>query len=352
MRGLRIRLLGWASAAALLASGAVAGGAAALAVSVTTPGVGTVEARLPAVEVPTVTVPSVTVPSITVPSVPPPPAPVPPLPSTQTPSVQTPSVQTPSVQAPAAPTAPSVGGVRQAAAGGAGATTAAGPETADAGGGTAAAGNGSDEPGSAASDDTIAGQRSADAPRARRDRIAAGGSPSHSAGGVAAQHRLEVAVEDARQCLDNLGPGERRVLGLRAGIGPRSPLTRAQVANRLDLGVAQTGRIERRGLRHLDALAGAGACGGTATTAGSLMTAGARAGANGDAALAADASDHRARFGVGGVVAHGDDPSSGGRSGLGALPPPIGDGGEATLLVALGLLVALALLVRRELLRR
>jgi len=57
------------------------------------------------------------------------------------------------------------------------------------------------------------------------------------------------------------------------------------------------------------------------------------------------------RSGVGGVVAHGNGADAGDHAGL-DLPPPIGDGGEATLLVALGLLVALALLVRRELLRR
>ncbi|HEU4702102.1 MAG TPA: hypothetical protein VFS37_06420, partial [Conexibacter sp.] len=65
-------------------------------------------------------------------------------------------------------------------------------------------------------------------------------------------------------------------------------------------------------------------------------------------------ADARPRFGVGGVVAHGGRESgadSGGRSGLG-LPPPIGSGGEANLLVVLGLLVVLALLVRRELQRR
>jgi type IV secretory pathway VirB10-like protein len=76
-------------------------------------------------------------------------------------------------------------------------------------------------------------------------------------------------------------------------------------------------------------------------------------GATGAAGMVADATARRPRprFGVGGVVAHGNGKDGGGHSGLG-LPPPIGNGGEATLLVGLGLLVALTLLVRRELLRQ
>jgi hypothetical protein len=142
------------------------------------------------------------------------------------------------------------------------------------------------------------------------------------------------------------------VLGLRAGLGPDTPLTRPEVARRLDLGVAQTGRIERRGLRRLDTLVDDGACGGVGT----IPTAGTLAAADSFAVVSdryAPGADRRPHFGVGGVIAHGgDDSGSGGRSGFDALPPPIDDGGEATLLVALGLLVALALLVRRELSRR
>ena len=230
--------------------------------------------------------------------------------------------------------------------------TAPEPSTAGAGGGTAAASAGS------GASSSSAGQGSAgpaDAPSGvRGDRILAGGGwLGHPVAGVPAQRRLELAVERARQCLDDLGPGERRVLDLRAGVGPGTPLSRSQVARRLGLGVSQTRRIERRGLRRLDTLASAGACGGA--TSGSLMAVGGLAIANGDATLVAEASDLRPRSGVGGVVAHGgDDPRAGGRSGSGfdPLPPPIGDGGEATLLVALCLLVALALLVRRELSRR
>lgn len=342
MAGRQIRLLAGAGVVvALLASGAMTSGAPALSVGVTVPGVGGVEARLPAVTVPSVTVPSVTVPSV------PPPLPVP---SIQTPSVQTPSVQTPSVQAPSAPAPPSVGGPRQQAGSAGTGATAPGPSTA--GGGTAAASSGRSD--SAPTNDTAAGLHSsgpAGRLRTRRDRVLVVGSSGHPAGRTIAQRRLELAVERRRQCLDDLRSGERRVLDLRAGVGPRVPLTRPQVALRLDLGVAQTGRIERRGLRRLDALAGAGACGGAGAAA-AITATGAPAGANGDTMPAA-ASDLRPHFGVGGVVAHGgDDPRASGRSGFDALPLPIGDGGEATLLVALGLLVALALLVRRELSRR
>jgi hypothetical protein len=362
MGGLQNRVLTWASAAALLSSGAVAAGASGLAVSVTAPGVGTVDARLPAVQTPSVTVPAITVPSVPLPPAPVPSAPAVQTPSVQTPTVQTPTVQSPSVQAPSAPATPRVGGIEQSGSGGTGATgtTPARPEPVGAGGDAAATGAGGDESSRASAtsgSDMGAGQSAsgpADALRARRYRIAAGGSLDHPAGRVgSAQRRLELAVEHARQCLDDLHRGERRVLDLRAGIGPGVPLTRPQTARRLDLGVAQTGRIERRGLRRLDALASAGACGGAGgavASAGPLAATGALAGG---ATLVADASDSRSRFDVGGVVAHGGgDPASDGRSGLDALPPPIGDGGEATLLVALGLLVTLALLVRRELSRR
>jgi hypothetical protein len=265
--------------------------------------------------------------------------------------VQTPSISTPS--------APSVGGVQQqvgsAGTGATGATTP-GPSTAGADSDKAATGAGSGgSSGTPTSDGATGGHGSsgpADAPSTRRDRIVVGGTPDHRRGRAVAQRWLEVAVAQGRQCLEDLSSGERRVLGLRAGLGPDAPLTRPEVARRLDLGVAQTGRIERRGLRRLDALVDDGACGGvgTVSTAGTLATGGSFAVVSDGYAPGADRRPH---FGVGGVVAHGGgDSGSGGRSGFDALPPPIGDGGEATLLVALGLLVALALLVRRELSRR
>jgi hypothetical protein len=86
---------------------------------------------------------------------------------------------------------------------------------------------------------------------------------------------------------------------------------------------------------------------GMATTS-AFVGADAMAGTAGDAA----APGLRPRFGIGGVVVRGGgNDDAGGRSGLG-LPPPIGDGDGATMLILLGLLVAVTLLVRRELLRQ
>jgi hypothetical protein len=153
-----------------------------------------------------------------------------------------------------------------------------------------------------------------------------------------------------------LSSAERRVLILRAGVGSRAALSRPQVARRLGLGVAQTRRIERRGLRRLDALAGAGRCG-----------VGAGAGAGGGAVLLAawpGGGSLTTGSALGGAVAGGAaDPArpagrvegvseSGGPSHSGPGLPPFGQGRDFTLLIGLALLVALALLVRRELLRR
>ena len=209
--------------------------------------------------------------------------------------------------------------------------------------GGSSAGTAVEETGSASSAAERAAPTVAAAPRG-------GGTTRERSRGTRSKAMVEQTVAELQPCLDRLGARERQVLSLRAGLGPRAPLSRPQVARRLDLGVAQTGRIERRGLRRLDRLAGAGACGGGAADAASLPTANSAAAGQAGGSSAGLAP----RFGVGGVTAHGGDESgegSGGRSGLG-LPPPIGSGGEATLLVVLGLLVVLALLVRRELQRR
>jgi hypothetical protein len=64
-------------------------------------------------------------------------------------------------------------------------------------------------------------------------------------------------------CLDGLPALERRVLVLRAGLGPRRPRSRARVARALDLTTRRVARVERRGLRRLRGLARSG-CGGRA----------------------------------------------------------------------------------------
>jgi hypothetical protein len=52
-------------------------------------------------------------------------------------------------------------------------------------------------------------------------------------------------------CLSGLPTRQRRVLRMRAGVGPREPASRAAVARRLDISVARVRLAERRGLRSL-----------------------------------------------------------------------------------------------------
>ena len=71
-------------------------------------------------------------------------------------------------------------------------------------------------------------------------------------------------VHDGTACLDALSPGQQRVLELRAGVGPRTPHTRAGTAAILDISMPAVIRRERAGLRRLRALD----CGGAAAGAG------------------------------------------------------------------------------------
>ena len=169
--------------------------------------------------------------------------------------------------------------------------------------------------------------------------------------GSLSQDRLERAVADLRQCIDRLSDEQQRVLMLRAGLGPRPALSRTQVAHRLDLGRAQTGRIERRGLRRLGALDAAGRCGaggGAAASAASSLL-----GPTNALAVSAIADDDsgQARFGIEGVSTSGGG-GGGGASLDDVLPPPLGDGGDWTVLILLMLAATVGLLVRRELKRR
>ena len=163
--------------------------------------------------------------------------------------------------------------------------------------------------------------------------------------GALSQAQLERTVARLRQCLGQLPDRQDRVLSLRAGVGPRPALSRTQVARRLGLGVAETRRVERRGLRRLGALDGAGMCSATAATAsplGWLLGATTPLGVIGaTAATDWSAADFNAVKGV-------SEAGGGGDGGGLALPPPIGDGADWTLLILLGLAAMLALLVRRE----
>ena len=66
-----------------------------------------------------------------------------------------------------------------------------------------------------------------------------------------ADRRVRRAVVRYEGCLADLPVRQRRVLRLRAGIGPPPPASRTTVARRLDLEVAQVRRAERRGVRAL-----------------------------------------------------------------------------------------------------
>ncbi|HEX7291712.1 MAG TPA: hypothetical protein VF250_11365, partial [Conexibacter sp.] len=147
-----------------------------------------------------------------------------------------------------------------------------------------------------------------------------------------------------------LAPTQRRVLVLRTGLGPRDALSRDRVARRLDLGLAQTRRIERRGLRRLSALDAAGRCvgdGGGAALASAPL--GMPPGAALAAAAGAGAVLGQPRGDVKGVSGSG---GGGGPSLADVLPPPLGEGSDWTLLILLMLAAMVALLVRRELRRQ
>jgi hypothetical protein len=176
------------------------------------------------------------------------------------------------------------------------------------------------------------------------------------ASGSLSQRALERTVAQLHGCLDQLSDEQRRVLSLRAGLGPRPALSRTHVAHRLGLGVATTRRIERRALRRLGAADGAGQCvaGGASASAGAMLLLGSSPFALADGSTLAAAGDGGAsgpRSGIKGVSDSGGGASGG--SSLGdALPPPIGDGSDWTLLILLMLFGMLGLLVRRELRRR
>jgi hypothetical protein len=99
-----------------------------------------------------------------------------------------------------------------------------------------------------------------------------GSSPAASGGGTAARPQtaatshavprregLRDIVANRRACLEDLSSLERRVLVLRAGVGPSPPLSRASVARRLRVTVRRVARVERAGLRRLLGLCRGGA---------------------------------------------------------------------------------------------
>jgi hypothetical protein len=84
-------------------------------------------------------------------------------------------------------------------------------------------------------------------------------------------------------CLGDMPRSERRVLELRAGVGLPRTRTRAEVARLTGLRRTRVARLERRGLKRLNALAKAGTCASASSTGAFPAAAG-----NGAAAPAAD----------------------------------------------------------------
>jgi hypothetical protein len=80
-------------------------------------------------------------------------------------------------------------------------------------------------------------------------------------GPVARERALRRTVSRAGGCLGDLSRPQRRVLSLRAGVGPQPARSRRSVARRLDISVSRVARLETTGLSRLRALAGGGACG-------------------------------------------------------------------------------------------
>jgi hypothetical protein len=88
------------------------------------------------------------------------------------------------------------------------------------------------------------------------------------------ERRLRQLVRSLSGCLGALPSIETRVLTLRAGDAARPPLSRRQVARRLDLGLRRVTAVERRGLDRLREQARAGGCPGAPAPAVAAVAAG------------------------------------------------------------------------------
>jgi hypothetical protein len=96
--------------------------------------------------------------------------------------------------------------------------------------------------------------------RSARAKASAAKPPSRRERRHRRERRLRRAVARLSGCLSAIGALQRQVLVLRAGVGPGAPLSRRAMAARLDAGVQQVARAERRGLRELRDAARAGGC--------------------------------------------------------------------------------------------
>ena len=331
---------------------------------------GTVGAQeLPSPDVPDVpSAPVPDLPSVQAPELPPAPVPTPSLPVPSLPTPQPPSAPAPSLPAPQLPEAPALlspsggggGGSSSGSGSGSGSgSTAPGTASGGSGGGGSAAPAAGSARGSAAAPAGAAGSRASG--RSARRAAATGGSRRHAhEKSPAAERRLRAKVRRLAGCLGQVREGQRRVLVLRAGLGPRHALSRGQVSRRLELPMPRVRKLERRGVRRLERLAHSGGCGssgafvaGGAGADGGGGTTTPRLAAAGTGPLAADAGP---AAGIEGEVARSEVKGELERSRSvppAALVSPRGDvkATDLSLLAAALGIALLAFAVRRELRR-
>jgi hypothetical protein len=224
----------------------------------------TVQAPVP---VPTVKAP-VPVPTVQVP-VPVPtvkaPVPVPTVQAPQTPVPQVPSVAPPSGGGGGSGGGSAGGGSAGSAGSGGGSGASGGSTSGSSGGGSSSSGPDS---ATSRSGSSSGGGSGSSTPRKRTSSSSpATRSAGHTApsGGKEEpaerrERELRETVAAANSCLGELDPAQRRVITLRAGVGPGPPRSRGGVAKRLDISVRRVVRLERAGLKRLKSLTENGRC--------------------------------------------------------------------------------------------
>jgi hypothetical protein len=187
------------------------------------------------------------------------PVPLPPSPSLPAPQLPAPAIPAPQLPAAPTPTVPSLSPSLPAPAPSGSGSTAQAPRDSS---GTTAGDSGSGG-GSAAASSSRGGAATYGARDPRTEARTRSGKRRRRAGDDVPEpgRRLRATVRRLRGCLGRLPQGERRVLLLRAGVGPRPALSRAQVGERLHASVPRVARLERRGLRRLRTLDRNAGCG-------------------------------------------------------------------------------------------
>jgi hypothetical protein len=208
-------------------------------------------------------VPDLPDPDLPLPETPVPVPSLPPVPSVpEVPSVPLPSSPVPSAPVPSAPSAPSTDSAPVV--GGSGGGTSGG-STASGGSSTSGGGSAGGATSGAAAQSAAGGSGSRAGSRGRRTR-ARGDVPSPAAI-HRRERRLRRTVRENAACLTALPTAQRRVLELRAGVGPRRPHTRAGTAAILDVRRSTVIQRERAGLKRLRGL-DCGGSGGAAPVSG------------------------------------------------------------------------------------